>query len=361
MNNINTNNMYELPHIYGNNDYEIVLPKNMYQMKQIYDKNVIKDNINRINEQMSGKNDSINDSVKSETKLLNIEMFGNNDLALNGLKDLLSRQQLLLTRIQYLQSIDEDITQTIGHQINDNFVEQKDNVLNTCSETETVNKEMKRVEDIVIFSNVNQMPISVFAIINSMKSLGLKVMLNLHNHSSLNTNTNDSHFDHLIAILDSIGFHFESNKVNSRLENDLIVSIIFKDISESQMIMSPLDLCPIIGEANILRFMASIAAKLKPELNYLYEGIDDLLILNSVNNFVDEIHRKLFIETNDTNYISNLDSVLNDNNYLTGKSPSIADLLLWSSLYHKRSESKLSPNLEEWFTRIKNFISTQII
>jgi hypothetical protein len=107
--------------------------------------------------------------------------------------------------------------------------------------------------------------------------------------------------------------------------------------------------------------MARIAAQLKPELSYLYEGIDDILRLTSVDNFVDQIHKNLFINSiNDTKYYSELNSKLNANKYLTGKSPSIADLLLWSAINRNSSKPKLSPTLNEWFNNTQNFIATQI-
>jgi hypothetical protein len=140
-----------------------------------------------------------------------------------------------------------------------------------------------------------------------------------------------------------------------------MVTIILKNTEEDYMIVSPLDLTPITNEATILRFMARIAAKLKPELSYLYEGIDDILTLTSVDNFVDEIHKNLFINSiNDTKYYLELNSKLNANKYLTGKSPSIADLLLWSAINRNSSKTKLSPTLNKWFNNTQNFIATQI-
>jgi hypothetical protein len=346
-NNTNIDIMYKLPKIYGNNnEKKIVLPNIMYKMNKIY-------------------HNFDNNLTKSPTNLLlNVKDFEDNGLAENALKDLESRQRLLLSRIKDLEKgLDERLELKTNDLSIKRIESQKDsNVSNKRLKSSSVRVEdnenaFKSVKDIVIFSNPKQMPFSVFAVIKSMKTFGLKVLLNIHKHSSLHIKI-DSHFD---QILSSIDLNIQNNSVINRLENDLMVTIILKNTEEDYLILSPLDLTPITSEATILRFMARIAAQLKPELSYLYEGIDDILRLTSVDNFVDQIHKNLFINSiNDTKYYSELNSKLNANKYLTGKSPSIADLLLWSAINRNSSKPKLSPTLNEWFNNTQNFIATQI-
>ena len=339
-------NMYELPTVYGKDfDKSLVLPKNMYQMPKIYDNSHHEDEVNR---QMS-------------SLLVDPNVFKDIDqnLALNPLKDLLSRQQLLLNRIQVLEKgLDSLDRPSKGCPQKVNKTSQN-KTLKTSSSIGCSEEVLNSIKDVVIVSDGKQLPLSVFSIIKLMKSLGLKISIKFHFHSSLGFD-NNSLKTSLDQSLSSIKLNqiSDDSRVKSRLDNDLILTFILKDISGIKMILSPNDI-PIESEANILRFMARFAAKVRPELSYLYEGIDDISKLTAVDNFVDEINAKVFVDPNKpTKYLSELDSLLSKNRYLSGNSPSIADLLLWSGLNQRTQSPKLSSHLKKWFDSIKQLILT---
>jgi len=235
------------------------------------------------------------------------------------------------------------------------------NVSTTSSSVGCSDEVLDTMKDVVIYCNINEIPLSVLSVIKLMRGLGVKVLTKFYFHSSLKW-TSDSHSDYLNKTLSLIDFNSNSDEsgVEKRLDNHLIISFIFKEISEHQMIVTSNQSIPIASEANILRFVARIGAKLRPELSSLYEGIEDISRLTVVDNFVDEINTKLFVESDkQSSYYSQLDSHLSRNKYLSAISPSIADLLLFSRLNHRSDKRKLSTNLEKWFQSMRQFIGAK--
>ena len=82
---------YRLPTVYGNDfTKKVLLPTNMYQMPLIYDQ------YNEASDQTSGQTSQL---------LVDPKLFEGVDkqLAENAIKDLLSRQELLLSRVESLE------------------------------------------------------------------------------------------------------------------------------------------------------------------------------------------------------------------------------------------------------------------
>jgi len=266
---------YELPHIYGKHfTQSVVLSTNMYEMPLIYHNNHFPD------QPMNGQ-------------LMDHQLITQLDpqLALNPLKDLKSRQELLLKRIRVLEeALDSDTKPQSSQRSAAPKTDTKKK--STPSSTVGGSGQVKATslpvgsgdkaaisslvgcgaKDMVITCGVSQLVVSVLSVIKQMKNFGVKILTKFYFHSTLN-GTSDSQSDELNKILSSLEFdnNCDESGVEKRLESDLIFSFIFKDTTEPQMVIDSNQSTRLSSDSNILRFVAKTAAKLRPELRSLAE------------------------------------------------------------------------------------------
>lgn len=401
--------MYRLPNVYGETESHLVLPQCMYRLANVYEEAKTNADSRDVD---SGKNMSKNMSkcLLNKEDFLQLKSNKNVELSLN---DLLSRQRILLSRIEEIEneleanksrskkdsiqpkhnqdSVDarrnqnsvepkhnQDSVEPKHNQnsaepkrnqnsiepklnqnsINVDFITRKDAANFSLAEfaAKDVEDNKSHVHDVVINSNVNHSPLSVFVFVALMEANKIKACVKVFYHSSLRISI-DSHSKHLNEVLSRHSLNRQKDSSLNRSEYDLIVTLVFKNVNQPNLVVDGMNPTPIAGEANILRFLARMSGKIGSRigsetgshLNNLYESVGDDRTLTLIDHFLDQIEDNLITKRDDVSKcLAQFEKTLNGKNFLTGDQMTIADILLWSSLQYNSDKSSFSPVWNKW-------------
>lgn len=308
---------------------EIELPSCMYQLRSIYEDTSSERNKSNCMESF--------DKVQVENysrELLKLKILVKEENEINiakALTDLLSRQKITLSRLEMLEW---DIAK-LSNRSDRN--KEGDEQMMTLTRYPISKRSLQalKIKDIVIFLHPNDIPYSIIALLKLIIKANVRVTVNIYRHSSLSS-LGDEQFSKEVEEIHSFLSKNDSNLL--RVEYNLIVTLIFKDIIEPALIVSPIRNLCITGESNILRYLIRAASCFNSLFAKLYED-RDIIALTLLDHYLDS-------EMN-TETLKNL----KPKSYLLDGCLTIADLRLWGKLAKTKN---LVENLQQWFMFIRH-------
>lgn len=188
----------------------------------------------------------------------------------------------------------------------------------------------------MINANPSNVPFSL-VILKKLWTDRLSINIQFYTHSSVSSLSQSA-----------VNFQNICTAHQSTSATTLNVSIIWKSIDNIEMINGA-SATPIIGESNILRYLARIGPN---EFNYETNGsncneidsqldLGELLLATAKNSAKD---RQVILKS--------LNAILGKNDYFGGSEPRINDLGLASAVLQSTAEKELPPTLLKWSRKV---------
>ncbi|XP_071965255.1 aminoacyl tRNA synthase complex-interacting multifunctional protein 2-like [Antedon mediterranea] len=183
------------------------------------------------------------------------------------------------------------------------------------------------VHDIVINANPNQPPHSLF-VLYKLLSEQCTCAVAVHTHSS-------------IKVLPFQLSECFGECTTKRNKAQIMLTLIWKDVTRVEMVINPNSQTPIQGEANVGRYLARL-------LNPAYDA-DDIIRATEIDNWID-LATNSFLNGSSrdrTAAIKTLNSHLGKQDWLMGDEVSLADIMMWSML-HQSGQEVENANIQKW-------------
>ncbi|XP_028395150.1 aminoacyl tRNA synthase complex-interacting multifunctional protein 2-like [Dendronephthya gigantea] len=283
--------MYKIKPIYDNSDLVIELPTCMYKMKNIHE-------------------DSSDDTAIDNPELL----------------ELISHQETVLKELEKLKLEIDQIGEDIG----------------LSSKTKPAAKATSAKEppttpapiscNMVVKTSPKDPPFSVYLLYQLALKHGLDCSTMSHTHSSLPG-----------QVPDNIQKLFDNSCCRN---SDICLRFIWRsDILAPNLMISIANQSPILGESNILRFLAR---QFLPDLYNAHSPLQIATIDDWLSSAIQ------FTSTKDgETFIQNLNTHLGKHNWLSGDAISIADIYCSVALIKSNSNRKLPKNVSKWMANCR--------
>ncbi|CAI9720822.1 Hypothetical predicted protein [Octopus vulgaris] len=192
-----------------------------------------------------------------------------------------------------------------------------------------------KFQDLVIGVDPNSVPLSVLILYQEL-SRSLKVKPTIYVHSSVEKKPSPK--------LRNL-FDFASplkKPEDSRLSNDLLLTIIYKNVRQGcSLMVNPEKQTFIYGEVNVARYFSRL-------INPSYDK--DPVQSTLIDAWVDKASLLLYNGNAEqkNEMIKDLDSTLSKRKWLVGHDLSLADIVSWSGIQKNKLAKLVSPNVEVW-------------
>ncbi|XP_012254813.2 aminoacyl tRNA synthase complex-interacting multifunctional protein 2 isoform X1 [Athalia rosae] len=284
---------------------EICIPKTMYKMK----------NIQEIQQQQLSKHASQESKIVSDITEQVIKFLKS---PLPEIVDLEIRQEKILVQLAELKKQVSNLCA----------------ILNNSNQSKCFSTSAQIIQervdiDFVVNANPCRPPFSILALQKLWKDTDINI--SSHIHSSLSTQTPQ--------------FPSEPKNFNST-NNRIDLTLIWKNVSDLEVVISGVHGNPLLGEVNLLRYLSRSIA------SHNYEHISPVES-TKIDAVLDLCHGLSFQESHKDvqSSFSVLGRKLGNGEWLLGSiEPSIADVAAWSAI-KRLGSGKLPANLNSWFKR----------
>ncbi|KAF2363232.1 hypothetical protein FHG87_006010 [Trinorchestia longiramus] len=197
--------------------------------------------------------------------------------------------------------------------------------------------------DLVITASPACAPYSVMVLVAALRDTGCTVLTSSLLHSSLDQD----------AVPAGLQESFRSCSVSGggRLDHQIVVSMVWSDVAVPSLMVSPLHQCPIVGEANIIRYLCRLFPATSP---YHYEADVSFAAIAATDQLLDSCSTALaaVVDKRATaKFIGSIESRLKS--WRTGSSEfgRCGDACVWSTLKQLSARGiKLTPSVTRWLT-----------
>jgi len=193
--------------------------------------------------------------------------------------------------------------------------------------------ESSNLRDIVINANPNNVPFSL-VVLKKLWTNRISLTLQFYTHST-------------VSNLPQAAINFQNTCTAQQPTSsiNLNISLIWKNIDNIEMING--SSWPVIGESNILRYLARIGPN---EFNYELNGSN----CNEVDSQLDISELLVAAPTAKDRQVilKNLNTKLGKNEFFGGTQPSLSDLSLASAVFQSTADKELPPALLKWSRKV---------
>uniref|UniRef100_A0A8C3YGG2 Aminoacyl tRNA synthase complex-interacting multifunctional protein 2 n=1 Tax=Catagonus wagneri TaxID=51154 RepID=A0A8C3YGG2_9CETA len=189
------------------------------------------------------------------------------------------------------------------------------------------------LKDIVINANPASPPLSLL-VLHQLLCDHYKVLSTVHTHSAVKGVP-----PHLLKC-------FGEQKQQPRHEYQLAFTLIWKNVSKTQMKFSVQTMCPIEGEGNIARFLFSLFGQKQDAVN-----------LTLIDSWVDRaiFQLKEGSSKEKAAVFRSMNSALGKSPWIVGNELTVADVVLWSTLRQTGAcGTTLPANVQKWMGACEN-------
>jgi len=186
---------------------------------------------------------------------------------------------------------------------------------------------VSRTADLVVRCSPSSPALSLPAVFSLLTESGLSVHTSSHTHSSI---TGDHKLSCLLPVTDV-----------ARATAQVRLTLIWTEVDDCELMVSPLTQTVIKGEVNMLRYLARLFPSILSYENDEPHVVDSLLDSVSSLRWVVPRSRQPLLRT--------MASRLSKGGYLTGPTLTIADLALYTTLQNLNLVKELQPELSAWF------------
>ncbi|XP_037032269.1 probable aminoacyl tRNA synthase complex-interacting multifunctional protein 2 isoform X2 [Bradysia coprophila] len=317
--------MYHIKPIISSNVH-IELPTSMYQIKPIstdHLNDIHSNNLNVAGSNLADVSEKPNrDIVQQINKILKSKS--------GDMEELEARQEIILKQLKELK----ERLMSMHKELNVCSKPAQSRVQQS-SQTKTAQKpiDASNLRDIVINANPSNVPFSL-VILKKLWTDRLSINIQFYTHSSVSSLSQSA-----------VNFQHICTAHQSTSATALNVSLIWKNVDSIEMING--STLPIIGESNILRYLARIGPN---EFNYETNGSN----CNEIDSQLDLSEMLLAAETarDRQTIFKNLNATLGKNEYFGGSEPRINDLSLASAVLQSTAEKELPPTLLKWSRKV---------
>ncbi|KAJ6646589.1 putative aminoacyl tRNA synthase complex-interacting multifunctional protein 2 [Pseudolycoriella hygida] len=306
--------------------FHIEYPTSMYTVKPIST-----DHFNKCNNLNAIGSESADVSEKSSKKSNQdiVQQIDNILKTNNDMAELEARQEVILRHLKELKdrllSMQKELKP--HHKSAQSKAQQSTEIRTTQKPIDTTN-----LRDIVINANPSNVPYSLFAL-KKLWTDRLSLNIQFYIHSTVSSLT-----DRAKSFQDICTTH------QPTATTSVNINFIWKNVNNIEMIIESL---PIVGESNILRYLARIGPN---EFNYESNGSN----FNEIDSQLDLSELLIATPTAKDRQIilKNLNSFLGKNEYFGGKESHLNDLCLASAVRQATDEKELPPALLKWSRKV---------
>ncbi|XP_064618107.1 aminoacyl tRNA synthase complex-interacting multifunctional protein 2-like [Liolophura sinensis] len=250
------------------------------------------------------------------------------------LSELEQRQEVILQRLAQLQQDVKKLSTEVGIPLV--------NFSPVCTPGPSTQIQSGVIQDIVVNADPDKPPLSLFIILKLLAQ-NTKVLTTAHVHSSV------THIEkHLKEI-------FTNGPRGMRTEYQFAVTLVWKkeELSPSMMV-DPHRQSPVVGEANIARYLARLFMPAYDSSDPVQSTLIDTWLDMATHQLLQGNSKEKAAA------VRNLNSRLGKNDWLVASSMSLADIVVWSALQQVGLTQDAPANVQKWICSCRNLPEFQL-